>query len=394
MEASHLQTYPLRVVVLLVLMPGFLPPALADVSFLRGDINLDGTVSIADTVGFECILFCAALPPLPCFDAADVDDDGRLGITDWVALLTGLFLESDTIAPPFPDVGADPTGDDLACERYETTPPELTADVVALGDVTAAPGGMVSVPVLLESAVAVKALQLVVHYDPNAFKPAILRGSEAIRDAYFEGTPFGPQGSSNNRTAFLGVAATPETGMLFLGFDPGFGDLVTIPPTDQPIRVLNLVGEVLGNANPGEVIKLAFAEQTAPFGPVRTELVALESSNPPARLPGTLRSGTITIVSQDLFVRGDSNLDGEVNISDAIHMLGYLFLGAGEYLCRDAADVNDDGQNDLSDSVGLLSFLFLGGSPPRFPWPSCGTDPGSVHLGCESSSQCMPGDGP
>ena len=42
------------------------------------------------------------------------------------------------------------------------------------------------------------------------------------------------------------------------------------------------------------------------------------------------------------FRRGDSNVDSIVDISDAVHVLGFLFLGdPKELACQDAADADD-----------------------------------------------------
>ncbi|MBI4604932.1 MAG: hypothetical protein HY721_23470 [Planctomycetes bacterium] len=76
------------------------------------------------------------------------------------------------------------------------------------------------------------------------------------------------------------------------------------------------------------------------------------------------------------FRRGDSNDDGKRDISDAVYMLGHLFLGGPRWPCEEAADINDDGRKDLSDAVHLLRHLFLGSSPPPPPFPGCGPDPG------------------
>jgi hypothetical protein len=62
------------------------------------------------------------------------------------------------------------------------------------------------------------------------------------------------------------------------------------------------------------------------------------------------------------FLRGDSNADGALDVSDAIHCLGYLFLGGQRPFCLDAADANDDGKVDIADPVGTLGYLFSGGS--------------------------------
>ena len=71
---------------------------------------------------------------------------------------------------------------------------------------------------------------------------------------------------------------------------------------------------------------------------------------------------------------GDCNQDRNLDISDAVCVLGFLFLGGPERLpCGDGsstaaanvslADWQPDGKVDLSDGIGLLQFLFGGGPP-------------------------------
>src|SRR5262245_56552351 len=72
------------------------------------------------------------------------------------------------------------------------------------------------------------------------------------------------------------------------------------------------------------------------------------------------------------FRRGDSNADGKVDVTDAIHLLGFLFLGAPSQLpCPDSADSNDDGKLDISDPVRALGFLFQGAAAPPPPFGGC-----------------------
>ena len=85
------------------------------------------------------------------------------------------------------------------------------------------------------------------------------------------------------------------------------------------------------------------------------------------------------------FLRGDSNGDRKIQLSDAVHVLGYLFLGTGAPACLDAADGNDDGRLELTDAIYVLSYLFLGGLPPPAPFPNAGTDPTADDLGCHGS---------
>jgi hypothetical protein len=74
---------------------------------------------------------------------------------------------------------------------------------------------------------------------------------------------------------------------------------------------------------------------------------------------------------------GDANQDGTLDLSDAIWLLGHLFLGTTPTLpCeggsasnpgdgeRRLLDVNGDGGVDLSDAIRVLGFLFTGGPAP------------------------------
>ena len=77
------------------------------------------------------------------------------------------------------------------------------------------------------------------------------------------------------------------------------------------------------------------------------------------------------------FRRGDSDDSGDVNVTDSINTLNWLFLGNTRPPgCLDAADADDNGETNLTDAVYALTFLFLGGAPPSAPGPAdCGTDP-------------------
>ena len=52
---------------------------------------------------------------MPCADASDVNDDGRISISDAIYLLNDLFKGGPAIPSPFPGVGVDLTLDNLDC---------------------------------------------------------------------------------------------------------------------------------------------------------------------------------------------------------------------------------------------------------------------------------------
>ena len=62
--------------------------------------------------------------------------------------------------------------------------------------------------------------------------------------------------------------------------------------------------------------------------------------------------------------RGDANGDDLRQVTDAILILEYVFLGGEEPSCLAQIDVNDDDRADLSDAIFLLLFLFSGGPEP------------------------------
>jgi hypothetical protein len=89
-----------------------------------------------------------------------------------------------------------------------------------------------------------------------------------------------------------------------------------------------------------------------------------------------------------LFLRGDSDSSGSADISDAVSILTYLFLGGRTPDCLRAADIDGSEAIEITDPVYLLGYLFLGSSPPPQPFPDCGRDPGGSvsclrHPACE-----------
>jgi hypothetical protein len=84
------------------------------------------------------------------------------------------------------------------------------------------------------------------------------------------------------------------------------------------------------------------------------------------------------------FSRGDFDRSGDVSLTDAVGIAGYLFKQGLPPTCADSADANDDGVLDVSDPIQLLFYLFLSGNPPPPPFPAAGSDPTfRDNLGCE-----------
>jgi hypothetical protein len=96
-----------------------------------------------------------------------------------------------------------------------------------------------------------------------------------------------------------------------------------------------------------------------------------------------------------LFHRGDPDGSGLVDLGDPVFLLDYLFLGGAEPSCLESADVNNDGELGITDAVHLLGFLFGGWEPPPDPGPPgkpCGREPdfwdSQFGLGCKGYPRC------
>ena len=85
--------------------------------FLRGDMNSDGFIDIADAIETLEGVFLGGL--LACGDAADWNDDGKVDISDPIGTLSYLFGGGAAPALPYPQCGSDPSFDSLGCGQLD-----------------------------------------------------------------------------------------------------------------------------------------------------------------------------------------------------------------------------------------------------------------------------------
>lgn len=76
-------------------------------------------------------------------------------------------------------------------------------------------------------------------------------------------------------------------------------------------------------------------------------------------VPALVRDSTKVL----LYKPGDCTGDDNVDISDAVCVISYIFSG-GTPSCLVASDCNGDGSVDISDAVYLIAYIFSGGSLP------------------------------
>ena len=100
----------------------------------------------------------------------------------------------------------------------------------------------------------------------------------------------------------------------------------------------------------------------------KTESILVTTEAGPSAPKGivpTFVGGHITVLP---YLCGDASHDAEVNVSDAVFIINYVFVGGDPPDPLEAGDVNCDGNVNVSDAVWIINFVFTGGNSP------CDTD--------------------
>ncbi len=346
------------------------PPG-PNVDFMRGDANSDGTISISDSLMLRRFLFNGDRRP-PCMDAADANDDGSVNLTDPIMILSHIHLGGAPLPAPYLEVGPDPTGDNRGCDAYDVVAPEETDDVIEIGSIDAAPGEDVLVPVYLTNAFETEAFQLVIEYDSAAFEPVFEGMDNPVLDGAFLGDIGALDEPGYHAVRPLGddrfvVGLIPS--LINTGFE--------VPPGERRL-VFYIAGRVSDTLQEGDEVVLAPTNGTDGAGVgalgLRNEITFRGDARYVSGMPQTI-PGILAIVGDVTIFRGDVNHDGDIDVTDAVNELNYLFGGGPTPPCLKAADANDDGELSIVDPIAILNTLFLGTVRIAPPYPGIGLDP-------------------
>jgi hypothetical protein len=64
------------------------------------------------------------------------------------------------------------------------------------------------------------------------------------------------------------------------------------------------------------------------------------------------------------YICGDANHDNFVNVSDAVYIINYIFVGGNPPNPMAAGNVNCDIGVNVSDAVWIINYIFIGGNEP------------------------------
>ena len=164
--------------------------------------------------------------------------------------------------------------------------------------------------------------------------------------------------------------------------------IVTAPPYDEgSIVTLDSAGSSTGNrtwsivSGPGEIVGSSTGDSVQVRG-TDTGTVTVSLVVDDGVCDNSASAEAVLIFGSGVnWKRCDSNADGVIDLSDAVHTLNYLFLGGEEPACLPAVDCNIDEVLDISDPMYSLNVQFVGFPPPE-TWDTC-----ENFAECESSCE-------
>ena len=258
--------------------------------------------------------------------------------------------------------------------------PSLTAQQpglqFSLGSVVAQPGTVAKVPLYVRSDVSVVAVFYSLDFDEEVLE--VLPPEPVFELSPKPASAFGYTLDNHN--------TVPGNGGLDEGFVNGtvivdLHNRKSLPPGED-VHLLNLIFRV------NETASETSTELRLLNGPPGSEF---QNEAGAIGTPAELVGASVLIpaqlkISREVFIRGDTNGDEAVELSDAVATLQYLFMGTAAPACFDAADANDDGVLSMSDAVRTLQFLFLGGPSLPEPTSAPGVDPTTDMLSCSPAT--------
>jgi len=288
--------------------------------FIRGDVNQDGMISVADLV----LLLHG--PPFFCNDAADINDDGILNRdSDSTYLWNYFYVGGPPPPPPFPDCGPDPTSDGLFCAEFPDCPPPS-------GEWHRIGGHYVTVAGVNSETYRI-----------------------AFSDPFIDAAEFGAPGRVGNGT--LIPHSFPHDPTVHNDEGNVSHDIYTVDPTSVSPGGVWWLPDYAINGDPGWWSWNFYAQN------VPDEFLGVTQAWNGASQIYTEVEYCVHISPWEY--RGDCNGDGIINSADVVCLIDYLFKGGPTPDPLSEVDVTCDGVVNSADVVFLIDYLFKNGPVPR-----------------------------
>jgi hypothetical protein len=312
-----------------------------------GDTNGDGLLTVSDVSYINGYLFQGYPEP---YGEADVDECGSVNIFDAVYILDYLF--SGGPAPCEGSVDCDmPAGENAII---------LGCPVEAYGYT----GDSVAIPVYLRSDTALQGFSCGFQFDSDDIEITSVDITGSVIDPTWGGFYF-------NAYSF----SSADYGRVNIGWCENPPFVTPMPAQDSGLLFMMWAQIPIGTA-----------AQTVDFDTISSFI-----TNPPIEFilspvgGGVIKPAYIDCGADDLLIIvditicGDANGDLNVNVSDAVFIINYVFVGGDPPSPLACGDANEDCSVGVSDAVWIINYVFVGGPPPD---DCCPGNPGWVDGDC------------
>ncbi len=354
----------------LVLLQALFLPATA-VSQTCGDINGDGVINIFDIVSVArylhddgCII--SGMQQVPCHES-EADVDGHCGLSIGDALLLAEYV---FVAGPLPSDCSTCSASPLPTSEFDTIrissaviPANTTTfDITVSGTHREFPFGNSTL-----------ALSIPLEIRGNNF-PVIIDSIAGFSSGSpgMAHTADIEELTGNVRISIFDVSAQrvlTEFTLTIYGTVSASAydqilevDTVAAPPLDGPVIARGIVDYEAGF----ELFRPVFE------GLVQFSCPDLDSDNvcdsvdncPSVANPGQEDGNGNGIGDACEIVCGDADGSGQVDVTDVVHLINYIFAGGQPPQDIAAGDYNCDARTNITDAVYMINYIFAAGPPP------------------------------
>jgi len=306
---------------IILMVPGM---SAGQCDYYCGDANIDGAVNLGDVVYDMEYLYGGGPPPLDNdLECANWDNYRTLTINDLAWIIKGVFSEA------WPPYECPPTGAPIA-PVVDTSITLYYTDWVYSG-----PGsGVIALTLHKEFEQNVSSLSFPLRIRIDGEIPVI----DSVVIAYGE--------------HFFGSMIYDETGDVVIGIVP------FLESRDWTSKQIAFIHVSLPSKESTHTVTMEWKNLTPVQAPTE------DSSLIPMFFKTWGDAVEPLLEPHCCVVPGDANMDGTVNVGDAIYIINCVFKDCLGHPCENQLDANCDGSWNVGDAVFLINRIFRGGPEP------------------------------
>jgi len=308
--------------------------------YICGDANSDGVVNYSDLNFLKVYFYSGGAAPSP-LEAADVDLCGSVNVSDIAYLNEYLWLGG---APP--------------CYGVQSCYLPTGINTITLGcpvEANSSSDDSIAIPVYLTSDTALTAFYI--GFDYNS-------ADISITSVDLTGSVI-PVSQQTSLTTYI---QTSEQEILIGWNENSLLDTSHISPQTD-----GLLFTMWAQVPQGTLEQTIDIDTTTDFTYVPGAEILLSALGGGSIRPNYVDCGTEDlIINEQAYICGDANSDEDVNVSDAVYIINYVFAGGNPPDPLESGDANCDGTCNVSDAVWIINYVFVGGNEP------CDTDGDSI----------------